>query len=250
MRSPTLLIFFFSTFQPILPIINMKYRYIPSPAPLSILFFHALNALLVWLFPSAVPRRDLFLDAAGVVVLFILSYQRNKNTKQQDVVVLHKTTSFQRLFVILSLCEVLSTLLLPWFLIWRSDGTQQLHQQQQRRRVLGYILSPHLFVFQTQIGLESIILWRGNNDPKLLFDYTVVCNLYRSIAILQWISRSSSSSYTAISAVYLAYIAAILWVCSNAFIVFIWRPCLHHHHLHYQQQQQQPPAVHGKKKLK
>jgi hypothetical protein len=214
-------------------------------------FFHTLNVLLVWLFPSAVPCRELFLDAAGVVVLFVLTHQwrrSNKNTKQQQqqqhVVVLYKTTSFQRPFGILSLCEVLFTLLLPWFLIWRSsDDTQQ-----QQRQVTGYILLPHLFFFQAQIGNESILFWRrggGNNNDSsiLLFDYTVVCNMYRLIAILQWILRSSSasSSSTAIvSAVYLAYIAASLWVCSNAFILFIWLPCL-------QEQEQQAPIVNGKK---
>lgn len=169
------------------------------------------------MFPGAVPVRDIRMNVAAIGLLFLLTINPHHN---KHAATLHKTTTFRWVFTTLSSCEVLFTVFLPWWLIWKASSDAKLRSQ------IGYILAPHLFVFQAQIGMEGLIY----GDSQLMFDYTVVLNLYRGLALLEWLSRSTAAAAAegTLSAAlpWLSYLAIVLWVCSNSFIYFVWRSCL------------------------
>jgi hypothetical protein len=178
----------------------------------SLFIFHALNILLLWIFPGAVPIRDIYMNVAAIGLLFLLTNNPHHN---KHAATLRKTKTFRWTFATLSSCEVLLTVFLPWWLIWKAPSDASLRSQ------MGYILAPHLFVFQAQIGMEGLIY----GDSQLMFDYTVVLNLYRGLALWEWLSRSTADASLA-AATWLAYLAILLWFCSNSFIYFVWRSCL------------------------
>ena len=78
------------------------------------LTFHLLNVVLWSLHPSDVPRRDLVVSFVGLVGLFIVT--RTKTTTQEPLQ-LERTKQFTKLFFVLSLSEVIVTIVLPWALI-------------------------------------------------------------------------------------------------------------------------------------
>ena len=181
------------------------------------LFFNTLNALLVLICPSVDLRRDVLVSAVGFVALLV--FLRNpKNDNYQ----IHKSKQFRRLFPILTIAEVLFTLVLPWWLI---TGKFRRTSNPNDEEVLGSLLAPHLFVLQEQIALEGIIMTYGNR-PKLVLDYTCGANLYRSLAIYSWLSGSLRSETASPLVTGLSIVAGLLWVCSNSFILFVWYPCL------------------------
>jgi len=61
----------------------------------------------------------------------------------------------------------------------------------------------------------------------LLFRFTCLANTYRVFSILTgiWRTMEAKDDISVILRTVPA-IAMLLWICSNAFIVFVWYPCL------------------------
>lgn len=180
----------------------------------SLVLSTALNVLLLSRHRNAVPKRDIFMCALGLVGVLIAT--RSK----RDRSVLDRTRRFRILFNVLSSLEVNFTILLPWWLIYCDS-------------LNGYLMAPHLFVFQAQIALESIIVISENYSPLLNFEYTVIANIYRALALTTWVSRTlaDDTSYDVRDdhrhlITMLPGIAVCLWIFSNLFIWFEWYPLL------------------------
>ena len=182
------------------------------------LTFHLLNVVLWSLHPSDVPRRDLVVSFVGLVGLFIVT--RTKTTTQEPLQ-LERTKQFTKLFFVLSMSEVIVTIVLPWALIVQQALSPS-------STLAGHVLVPHLFVFQEQIALEAAITTTSRRRQHvLMFQYTCGANLYRGTALATSLGRcvnEASSSHPLL--VLLCMLAALLWVCSNAFILLVWYPCL------------------------
>jgi hypothetical protein len=194
---------------------------LPSRFARIFLIFNALNLLLVAVCPkNAIPQRDVLVAVAAAAVLITIVL---RNKYRYDVK-LKETARFVTLLKILSSCEVLGTIVLPWVVLIRErlDGNGD-------KRVF-YMLAPHLFVFQAQIALESIIMLMKRERADLLFWYTVVANCYRGLAIAQWIRQmllfDQSDQISSFMLKVLPSIAMILYIFSNSFIGFVWYPLL------------------------
>jgi len=191
--------------------------FVPSKFARVFLTFNFLNLLLVKLCPNSVPPRDI---AVAVVAAAILIAIVLRNVYRHDVK-LQQTSRFVKFLKILSSCEVLGTIVLPWFVLIREwltgDGDREVYD----------MLAPHLFVFQAQIALESIIMLMKRERADLLFRYTVAANCYRGLTIIQWIRQMFSLSkreQTSFLLKFLPSVALGLYVFSNLFIAFVWYP--------------------------
>lgn len=190
------------------------------------LIFHLLNAVLWTLHASAIPRRDLIAAVVGLLSLVVATSTTTTTRKQAK---LERTKRFTKYFQILSVSEVVVLVLIPWIVIVKearsniSDG--QVH-------LAAHLLAPHLFVFQEQIALESVITMQSIHRPMLLFQYTCLANMYRGIPLAIWVWRgllaeeNASGTYYSPGLEVLSVVATLLWFCSNAFILFEWYPCL------------------------
>jgi hypothetical protein len=179
---------------------------------IGLVLFTTLNVLLLSLHRNAVPKRDIFMCALGLVGLLIATRFKHER------VVLDRTKRYRILFTVLSSLEVIFTILLPWWLIYRDF-------------LNGYLMAPHLFVFQAQIALESIIFMAGYNPHQLMFGYTVIANIYRALALTTWVSRTLADDMYNVRdhrllITLLPGIAVCLWIFSNLFIWFEWYPLL------------------------
>lgn len=119
------------------------------------------------------------------------------------------------MFGILTMSEVLMTIVAPWILILIDSEN-------------GYLLAPHLFVFQSQIALEGIF-FIGEGNSLLIYIFTVIANLYRGLALATWASRTMAGERDGslpLSVTLLPRIAICLWICSNLFILLEWYPCI------------------------
>lgn len=179
---------------------------------IGLVLFTALNVLLLSLHRNAVPKRDIFMCGLGLVGVLIAT--RSK----QERVVLDRTKRYHILFTVLSSLEVTFTIILPWWLIYRDYHN-------------GYLMAPHLFVFQAQISLESVIFMAGYNPHQLLFRYTVIANTYRALPLGTWVSRTLFDDMHNVRdhpllVTLLPGIAVCLWIISNLFLWFEWYPLL------------------------
>jgi hypothetical protein len=121
--------------------------------------------------------------------------------------------------------EVVLTIILPWILILEKE-MQRNGATVNDRELIGYQLAPHLFVFQSQIALESIIevMVPEREQPRFIFWYTCIFNAYRLFAIDAWITRLRDEQPMILTI--LPVLTAFLWITSNFFIEFVWYPCL------------------------
>jgi hypothetical protein len=170
--------------------------------------FSALNALLLARHGDAVPKRDLLACVVGVIGCLLAL-----NLKKEEFV-LDRTWWFSTLFAMITMSEVFFTLILPWLHIFFGAP------------VSGFLLGPHLFVFQAQIALEGLFMGEGNS--LLVYYFTVVANLWRGLALATWFSRTNVDERDDLPLILklLPPIAICLWVCSNLFICFEWYPCI------------------------
>jgi hypothetical protein len=170
--------------------------------------FSALNALLLARHGDAVPKRDLLACVVGVIGCLVALGLKKKGF------VLERTWWFSTLFATLTISEVFFTLILPWLLIFFGASDN------------GYLLAPHLFVFQAQITLEGLFMGEGNS--LLVYYFNVMANLWRGLALEMWFSRTNVDESDDLPLILklLPRIAICLWVCSNIFIFFEWYPCI------------------------
>lgn len=191
--------------------------YMPSKFALVFLTFNFLNLLLVKVCPNTIPPRDIAVAVVAAAVLIAIVF---RNVYRHDVK-LQQTARFVTLLKILSSCEVVGTIVLPWIAIirelLRGDGNVEVYG----------MLAPHLFVFQAQIALESILMLMKRERADLLFRYTVAANCYRGLAIAQWIMQMFSLSKKEKISFLLKLLPSValgLYVFSNLFIAFVWYP--------------------------
>jgi hypothetical protein len=218
---------------------------IPSTLVLSV--FAGLDMALLALDHTAVPKRDLLASFIGLAVMTeAFNWKRGHNmiapssTPNSDM-----KRRLDKVFHTLSAIELLTTIIIPWFMILR----QILHQQiaiimlqqvfgsdssslQAKEDSAIYILASHLFIFQTQIAGESLIVASGSQHRWMLFPYTIVANTYRLVPLLTWLSRSgykvgqqpSTNNWQDHP---LPWIGIALWIFSSFyFIPFEWWPVL------------------------
>ena len=110
---------------------------------------------------------------------------------------------FRGQFIVLSSCEVLFTLVLPWMLLLQ-DGNRSIS------------LVPHLLIFQGQILAELVLFMAGRKE--WVFGFTCVANAFRLQSILAGLHESVYPRSKALSIV-----ALLLWLYSSfVFIPFVW----------------------------
>lgn len=170
--------------------------------------FSTLNLILMALVGSAIPLRDVVMFGVGLFACLLAL-----KMKKVDFT-LDKTKRFSMLFAMVTIPEVLLTLLVPWILIVL-DPTN------------GYLLGPHLFVFQCQIALEGIFRAVGQGNSLLIYYFTVFANLYRSTALATWVSRTNAEERDDAILKLLPGIAIGIWCESSLFTLFEWYPCIH-----------------------
>ena len=182
-----------------------------------LVIFSVLETLLWYLCADFIPRRDIGAGLLAITVLLVLPSNMVLGKT------LHADERFHKLFVILSTIEVVVTLVTPWHFIRESY-----HDDDHSIR---YQLAPHLFVFQAQIALETLVVSQ-KDSTLVLFWYTVVANTYRATALVTWVQRvffetksDQSIDYLYIPAI-LPILTVLIWCCSNYFIIFVWYPCL------------------------
>jgi hypothetical protein len=176
-----------------------------------LVLFSALNALLWYVCDDDVPKEDVGAYLLGFTILLFLPPSYRNGPK------LVATKRFHQIFTVLSSFEILVTLIIPWLLIWNSTNNTEMAR---------YVLAPHLFVFQAQIALETLV----TTNAALMFWYTVIANSYRATALVTWIQRSldvdGQDAGKSIPTRILPTLALLLWFCSNYFIAFVWHPLL------------------------
>ena len=130
--------------------------------------------------------------------------------------------------------EVAFLLLTPWIILVSSSLPSSSNGWSVDERTienLAYVLVPHLFIFQSQIALESMIKERRG----MVFWYTVIANSYRgAFGIATWMSRyqekrdefSTGPTWLVLVLDTISSLAIVLWCMSMVFIAFIWYPCL------------------------
>jgi len=135
--------------------------------------------------------------------------------------------------------EVIWTLLMPWFLLFLDRVCYQtdLLRTDNFDKTVAYFVTPHLFFFQVQIILETVleITKASHSYPWLLFHYTVVANTYRGIPLGTSLLRSlyalpDMQLYNVqhwVVVVVQPIMTAVLWLYSSlVFVPQIWYPAL------------------------
>jgi hypothetical protein len=214
---------------------------IPSTLVLSV--FAGFDVALLALDHTAVPKRDLLASFIGLAILteaFSRKCGHNmitpSGTPNPDM-----KRRLDKVFRTLSAIELLTTIIIPWFMILHQQFAMILLQQffgsdsklQAKEDSAIYILASHLFFFQTQIAGESLILVSGSQHRWMLFPFTIVANTYRLVPLLTWLSRSgykvgqqqpSTNNWQQHP---LPWIGIALWIFSSfCFIPFEWWPVL------------------------
>jgi hypothetical protein len=217
---------------------------IPSTLVLSV--FVGLDIALLAVDHTAVPKRDLLATFIGLVVMTeAFSWKRGHNmiapsgTPHSDM-----KRRLDKVFHTLSAIELLTTIIIPWFMILQQQFEMLFHMimlqqvfgsdssMQAKADSAIYILASHLFIFQTQIAGESLIAASGSQHRWMLFPFTIVANTYRLVPLLTWLSRSgyrvgqqpSTNNWQEHT---LPWIGIALWIFSSFyFIPFEWWPVL------------------------
>jgi hypothetical protein len=173
--------------------------------------FTALNLLLVTRHRNAVPKRDILVVGIGLAGLLVAAQFK------QVGVGLEGTRRWRVLYLVLHSLELTFKVLLPWWLVFHDSHN-------------GYLMAPHLFVFQAQIALEGLLFMAGP-DYQLCFWYTVIANTYRASALMTWVTRTLGDDVYSVKdrpllATLLPGIAVCLWIFENLYFWFEWYPLL------------------------
>lgn len=172
-----------------------------------------LDSILVLFFRGGIPRRDFAATRFGLLLVLYLSMFESEPYNRP------KSQRFRMIFTTLSALEVLFTVLVPWLSI--------LERLIHRTPIHGHLLASHLFIFQTQISLECIIVMAGEQRKWLLFPFTVLANCYRLLSILTWIMRTLNETNIEFRDVVLPAIAFGLWIYSTfVFLPREWYPLI------------------------
>ena len=149
------------------------------------------------------------------LILFLTSFESNKRTQSIE------SKRFRKIFTTLSSFEVVFTIILPWLIIL--EGILNQHEDKN-----GHLLAAHLFIFQTQVGLECIIQLAGERRKWIMFPFTVFANLYRGVTIATWIMRvMAEEEVLEPRDIVLPIVALCLWLYSTLiFIPHEWYPLL------------------------
>lgn len=180
------------------------------------------------LHPTAVPRRDMVACATGLVGTLVgFAFERAEPPRLPK--------AQHRLFLMLSFLELISTVVLPWSMIL---GGGKINDKNSAM----YLMASHLFVFQTQIALESLVAMAAERHRWMMFPLTCVANAYRVVPLLTWLSRSGHGFGYSTWRQFedgndgLAWILPVfgffLWVYSSFyFIPFEWYPVVQRAHV-------------------
>jgi hypothetical protein len=192
------------------------------------IIFSILNVVLWTWRQDAIPSRDVACSLVGLLLLFKLGASTPNRSQHQ--VALTTTRLMSVATPVLMLFEVFFLLATPWLVLVLSS-TRLGDDDARTVENLAYVLAPHLFIFQSQIALESMIKERRG----MVFWYTAIANSYRgAFGTVIWISRylerrdafSAGPARLALLFDILSTLAVILWCASTVFIAFIWYPCL------------------------
>jgi hypothetical protein len=175
---------------------------------------HLFSWCIAILFRGEIPHRDYVMCCVGpILVTFFASFETKERPKNV------RTERFRNIFNILSALEVVVTILIPWLVIL--EGI--LNKNETRRN--GYLLAPHLFVFQAQIACECMIMLYGERRKWMLFPFTCAANAYRGVTIGTWVFRLLNEDVTRSRDIILPMIATGLWIYSSfVFIPKVWYP--------------------------
>lgn len=195
------------------------------------IIFATLNAVLCVWHPNVIPMRDVASSFVGMLLLLLLGAPRKPRQEQVGL----KTTWLMTITTAgLMMFEVSFLLLTPWIILVSSSLPSSSNGWSVDERTienLAYVLVPHLFIFQSQIALESMIKERRG----MVFWYTVLANSYRgAFGIATWIKRyqikrdefSTEPSQLVLLLDTVSALAIALWCTSMVFIALIWYPCL------------------------
>ncbi|KAI2493552.1 hypothetical protein MHU86_20981 [Fragilaria crotonensis] len=191
--------------------------------------FATLNAVLCVWHPDVIPFRDVAFSFLVMLLLLLLGAHRKPRQEQVGL----KTTRLMAVTTAgLMTCEVSFLLLTPWIILVSSSLSSTGWGVDKRTiENLAYVLVPHLFIFQSQIALESMIKERHGMG----FWYTVLANSYRgAFGIVTWIKRyqikrdefSTEPPQMVLLLDTVSTLAIVLWCTSMVFIALIWYPCL------------------------
>jgi len=188
-----------------------------------------------------VPARDLI--AAQVLALAVavkIVWVRIFNRKHEEAsTAVELSEHAQQVGKTLMAHEVLWTLLAPWLWLYL-DRRCNFELLRTLNQTVAYFVIPHLFFFQVQIVLESVLQVTGvvgktSSDPWLLFDYTVLANCYRGVVLGEGLLRSLYALPTLqvynvhhwIVVVILPVATTLLWLYSTLiFLPIHWYPTL------------------------
>lgn len=156
------------------------------------------------------------MSRAGLILILLLTSFESEGTPS-----LKSNKRFRKIFATLSSFEVLFTIILPWLIIL--EGI--LNKESTMKN--GHLLAAHLFIFQTQIGLECIIQMAGEHRHWLMFPFTCIANLYRGVTLGTWLMRVLDEAVLEPRDIFLPVIATCLWIYSSfIFIPRVWYPLL------------------------
>jgi NAD(P)-dependent dehydrogenase (short-subunit alcohol dehydrogenase family) len=138
--------------------------------------------------------------------------------------ILTKSTYFKIFFPILSLAELTTFIVVPWILLFTQTSNEESSFE------MAYFIASHLFIVQTQICLEPILM--SDDRRGATFRFIVVTNIYRGIGLATLIirylevrSNVPRPSWTRFLDIYVV-MAWIVWLAANIVIAFVWWPCL------------------------
>lgn len=187
------------------------------------ILFATLNCGL-YFFDCGIPLHDVIASiAAAFIVIFVVRSPIKRR------VTLEKNDSFKRFFPMLTLAEFTVFLAIPWAVLLFS----YFGKAQDGWKKVACIISPHLYVVQAQIGLESVLM--SSKRHGALFGLIATTNLFRGLAIaagtIQYIAKRSeliisfSPKSMARLDVYMA-LSMVVYLMSNVVIVKLWYPLL------------------------
>ena len=185
-----------------------------------LLLFIALNvALYLLTLPvHAIPIQHVIASIVAFVLVVITA-----NSRIHRQVTLEKSKSFKKYFPIFTLSELITFLVIPWVSILLA-----FHGKDNWEEV-SCIFSPHLYIIQTQIGLESILI--SDKRHGALFRFILISNVYRGFGIassvIEYITCKDifSPSQTPFLNMYMAS-SILVYILSNLVIVKLWYPLL------------------------
>jgi hypothetical protein len=208
-----------------------------KPTTLILSIFTGLDMALLALDHTAVPKRDLL---ASFIVLGVLIEVCSGKTGHNTIAPSGTPNPdmkrrLDKVFHTLSAIELLTTIIIPWAIILNQQFFGRDSSLQAKEDSAIYILASHLFIFQTQIAVESLIAASGSQHHRMLFPFTIVANTYRLVPLLTWLSRSGykvgqqEPNYwqQQQQQLLLPWIGIALWIFSSFyFIPFEWWPVL------------------------